>query len=98
MMNVPIYGKNLYNCCISNALMLKLGYNSKVLLVDMKRATEMEIAVHVIRPANVIPTRQVKPRVAQLLIIIYRLWTIQKMVEERRERRMVGQRMMLVLM
>jgi len=44
---------------------------------------------------------RVKASPEQLLIIIHRLWKVLKMVEERekrRERRMVGKRMILVLM
>jgi len=51
-----------------------------------------------IRSAKVIPASCVTARCAQLLIIIHRLWTVLKWVEERRERMMVGKRMMLVLM
>jgi hypothetical protein len=58
----------------------------------------MEIAEHVIRPAKVIPASRVKARCAQMLIIIHRLWKVLTRVEETRERRMVGERMILVLM
>jgi len=37
-------------------------------------------------------------RCVQLIIIIHRLWKVLKRVEERWERRMVGNRMILVLM
>jgi len=46
----------------------------------------------------VIPACGVKARCAQLLIITHRLWKVLKMVEERRERRMVGKRIILVIM
>ena len=65
----------------------------------MKRATGKDIAEHVIGPVKVIPASHVNARCAQFLIIIHRLWKVQKrVVEERRERRMVGKRMILVLM
>jgi len=67
-------------------------------LVKMKQATGMEIAEHVIRLAKVIAASHVKARCAQLLIIIHRLSKVLTRVEERRERRMVGKRMILVLM
>jgi hypothetical protein len=47
------------------------------------------------------PASRVKARCEQLLIIIHPLWKVLKRVEERvkrRERRMVGKRMILVLM
>ena len=93
----PIYGQIAYNYCLSNAFKLKLGHDSKIFLVEMKRATGKEIAEHVIRPATMIPGSRVKGRCAQLLVIILRYWKILKRVEERRERRMVGNRMILVL-
>jgi hypothetical protein len=98
MITDPIYGQISYNCCLSNAFKLKLGHDPKIFLVEMKRATGKEIAEHVIRPAKVIPASRVKARCAQLLIIIHRLWKVLTRVEERRERRMVGKRMILVLM
>jgi hypothetical protein len=60
-----------------------------------------EIAEHIIRPTKVILASRVKARCEQLLIIIHRLWKVLKRVEERekrREKRMVGKRMILVLM
>jgi len=53
--NDPIYGQISYNCCLSNALKLKLGHSVKILLVEVMRVTGMEIAEHVIRPTKVIP-------------------------------------------
>ena len=94
----PIYGQISYNCCLSNNLKLKLGHNPKIFLVEMKSATAHEIVEHAIRPAKVIAASRVKDRCAQLQIIIHRLWQVLKKVEERRERRMVGKRIMLELM
>jgi len=94
----PIYGQISYNCCLSNAFKLKIGHYLKIFLVEMKRATGKEIAEYIIRPAKVIPASHVKARCAQLLIITHRHWKVLKRVEERRERRMVGMRMILVLM
>jgi len=67
-------------------------------LVGIKRVTGEEIADHIIEPAKVIPTCHVMVRYAQLLIMIHILWKILKRVEERRERRMLGKGMILVLM
>jgi len=44
MINGPIYGQISYNCCLSNALKLKLGHNVKIFVVEMMRATEKEIS------------------------------------------------------
>jgi hypothetical protein len=93
----PIYGQISYNCCHSNAFRLKLGYNPKTNIVDMKRATVKEIAKYIIRPAMVLPGTSVKFGCAQQLIMIARLCNMLTRVEERRERRIVGKRMILVL-
>jgi hypothetical protein len=98
MITDPINGQISYNCCLAYALKFKLGHDPKIFLVQMKRATGKKIAEHVITPAKVIPPRHVKARCEQLLIIIHRLWKVLTRVEERRERRMVGKRMILVLM
>jgi hypothetical protein len=100
MINDPIYGQILYNCYLSNAFKLKLGYNVKVFLGEMMRATGKEIAEHVIRPTKVNPISHVNARCELLLIITHRLWKVLKRVEKRemgRERRMVCKRMILVL-
>jgi len=98
MITDPIYGQISYKCCLPNAFKLKLGHNPKILLPEMKRATGKEIAEHIIRPAKVIPASRVKARCEQLLIIIHRHWKVRKRVEEWRERRILGMRMILVLM
>jgi len=101
MINDPRYGHISYNCCLSNAFKLKLGHNVKIFLAEMMRATGKEIAKHVISPTKVIPVSGIKTRCKQLLIMIERLWKDLKRVEEREkrsERRMVGKRMILVLM
>ena len=101
IINAPIYDQILSNCCLSNDFKLKLGHNVKIFLVEMMRATGKDIAEHVIRLMKVIRASPVKARCEQLLIIIHRLWKVLKRVEERekrRERRMVGTRMILVLM
>jgi hypothetical protein len=58
----------------------------------------MEITNYIIRPTKFIPASRAKVRFEQLLSIIHKLWNVLKRVEERRERRMVGKRMILVLM
>jgi len=101
IINDSIYGQISYNCCLSNAFKLKLGHNVKIFVVEMMRATGKEIAEHVIRPTKVIHASRVKARREQLPIIIHRLWKVLKRVgerEKRGERRMVGTRMILVLM
>jgi len=101
MIDDPIYGHILYNCCLSNAFKLKLGHNVKIFVVEMMRATGKEVAEQVIRPTKVLRATHVKARREQLLIIIHRLWKVLRRVEERekrRERRMVGTRMILELM
>jgi len=89
----PIYGHILNNCCLSNAFRLKLGHNAKIFSVKMNRATGNDIAEHMIRTGMVIPASCVMAWCAQLLLIIHRLRKDLKWVEERRERRIVGKRM-----
>jgi len=98
MMNDPRYDQISYNCFLSNAVKSKLGRNPTIFFVQMKRARGKKMAEHVIRLAKVIPTSCVKAWHAQMLLIIHRLWKDLKIVEERRERWMVGKRMILALM
>ena len=94
----PIHGQISYNCCLSNAFKLKHGHDVKRFLVGIKRAPGKDIAQHAIRAAKVIPVGRVMARCVQLLIITPRLWKVLRRVEERMERRMVGKKMILVLM
>jgi len=98
MITDTIYGQISYNCCLLNGFKLKLGNNPKIFLVEMMRVIGKEIVEHILRPAKVIPAGRVKGRCAQLLIIIQGHWKVLKRVEQRRERRMVGKRMILELM
>jgi len=98
MIMYPIYGQISYNCCISNALKWKVGHPQKIFLVEMERATETQIAQHLIRPAKAIPASRIQSSLAQLLIIMHTLWKVLKRVEERWEMRMVGKRLILVLL
>jgi len=101
MIKDPIHGQISYNRCLSNGFKFKLGHNVKIFVVEMMRATGIEIAEHVIRPTKVIRASHVKARCEQLLIIIQRDWKVLKRVkqrEKRMQRRMVGTRMILVLM
>jgi hypothetical protein len=75
---------------------LELGHDSKISLVEVKRAIGKESAEHIIRPTQVIPGYHDKAICAQLLIILHRHWKVLTRVELRRERRMVGKRMILV--
>jgi hypothetical protein len=70
----------------------------KSFLDEKKTATGQVIAKHIIRSANEIPSSSGKSRLAQLLIIVHRLWKVRKMVEIRRESRMVGNRIILALL
>jgi hypothetical protein len=62
------------------------------------RATKKKITDHIISLAMVIPTRRVKAGCAQLLFAGHRLRKVLMRVEERRERRMVGKRIIPVSM
>ena len=55
MTNDPPYGQILFNSSLSSTFKLKLGYNVKLFLVEMKAVTRMDIAKHVMRLAKVIP-------------------------------------------
>jgi hypothetical protein len=90
MLDDPIYGQISYNCGHSNASKLKLGCNVMILLIEISRAMEKEIAQHVVILATVISTCCVIPRLLRLLHIMHRHWTNLKLVEEKRERKMVG--------
>jgi hypothetical protein len=54
-MNDRLSGQISYNSSLSNVFKLKLGYDVKLFLVEMKAATGKDIAEHVIRPVKVIP-------------------------------------------
>ena len=72
----------------------------KIFVIEIMRVTGKEIADHVIRPTKAICASRVKARREKLRIIILRHWKVLKRVEEkekRRERRMEGTRMILVL-
>jgi hypothetical protein len=94
----PIYGQISYNCCLSNAVKLKTGTQYE----HMFRRNEVSDREADCQARNEIgrgnPPSRVKARCAQLLFIIYRLWKVLPRVEESRERRMVGKRMIFVLM
>jgi len=62
----------------------------------MKPAAGKDLAKHVIRPARVILAGPNKVRYGQLIIIIHILWKVLKVVAKKTERRMVGNRMILV--
>jgi hypothetical protein len=101
IINDPIYGQISYNRCCSNTFHLKHGHSVKIFLVEMLRARGKEFAEHIIRLTKVITASHVNARCKQLVIMIHRLWKVLKMVgerEKRRERRMVGMRMRVVLM
>jgi hypothetical protein len=55
-MNDPLYSQLSYNSSLSNTSKLKLGYDVKLFLVEMKATTGKDIADYVIRAAEVIPT------------------------------------------
>jgi len=64
----------------------------------MRRATAREIADRVIKSVKVLLASRIQVRCAPIIIIIHRLLNVLKRVEERRERRMVGKRMILELL
>jgi len=72
MMNDRLYIHISYNSSVSNAFKLKLGYNLKLFLVEMKAATRKDIVENVIRLAKVIPTSLVQVSYAPLLISLLR--------------------------
>jgi len=71
IINHPIDGWILYNCSLSKAFKFILGNNLKILLVEMKRATEKEIAEHIIRLKKVIHASCVKARYSKLAKQLY---------------------------
>jgi hypothetical protein len=93
----PKYSQMLYNCCLPNAFYLKLGHNRKTFFIEIERAAGKKLVEHGIEPTMVTPTSHVKARCTPLLIIMHRLWKALKRVQERRQREMVGKRMILVL-
>ena len=101
MINDLIYSQILYNCCHSSTFNLKLGHNTQRLLVKIKRATVKEIAEHLIRLTKILLASHVTARCEQPQNIIHRLRKVWKRVEvrgHRMDRRMVGKKMILVLM
>jgi len=56
IMNVPLYGQISYSSSLSNLFKLKLRHNVQLFLVEMNAATGKEVAEHIMRPAEVIPT------------------------------------------
>jgi len=54
MINDPLYGQTSYNSCVCNTIRLKLYYNLNQVLVEMKTATWIGIAQHVIIPGKVL--------------------------------------------
>jgi len=64
----------------------------------MEQTPGQQSTDYIIRLIKVTPTSQVRTRCAQPLIIIYILCKVLQMVEEGRERRMLGNRMILELM
>jgi len=73
MMNDPLYGQVSYNSSLSNAFKLKLGYNVKLFLLEMKAGTGKDITEHMIGPAKVISSSLVTVSDAPLLISLLRL-------------------------
>jgi hypothetical protein len=94
----PRYGQMSCNHLHSNAFVLNQGHNPKIFLVELMTATDKGIIEHIHSPAKLIAASRIEAGYTQLLIIIHRLWMVLKRVKERRDRRMVGKRMILVLM
>ena len=70
----------------------------KLFLVEMKAATGKDIVQHVIRPMKVIPSTLVVVIYAPLLIRIPRLRREAMKMEERWMRRLVGKRLIVVIL
>lgn len=73
LMNDPINGQNLYNCCIPNFFKLIQGHNLKISFVAMTVITGQDDGEYILRPIKVISASYVAARYAQLLIIILRI-------------------------
>ena len=69
----------------------------KIFVVEMMRAAGKEIAEYVIKPAKVIPASRVQARREQLLCILERHWKVLKWLEEMRDRKKMGKRIIHVL-
>jgi len=98
MMNDHLYGQILYNSSLPNALILKLGHNLKLFLVEMKATTGKDIVEYIIWLAKVIPGSLITVSYAALLISKPRLWRDPMQMKEWWMRRQVGQRLTVVLM
>jgi len=97
-MNDPVYGQISYRCSVSNTFTLKLGHDTKLLLVEMKAARVKDIPEHVIRPVKVIPASFLQVTHALLLIRLPRLGKAPMNMKEWWMRSQVGKRLIAVLM
>ena len=96
-MNDPIYGQISYNSSLSNAFKLKLGYDVKLFLVNMKAVTGKDIAEQVMRPAKIIPASVVTVCHAPPLFCILRLWRYSMKMKEWWMRWQVGERLIVFM-
>jgi len=81
MINDPIYGQILYNCCLSNAFKLKLGHNEMIFGLEMmKKPGVGDCQAHNWNEKGN-STSRVQATREQLLIIIHRLSKVLKRVK-----------------
>jgi len=98
MMNDTLYGQISFNSSLSNAVKMKPRHNVKLFSVEMKAAIEKDIAEHVMRLAKVIPSSQVTVSYAPPLTRIFGLCRDPMKMKEWSMRRLVGERLTVVVM
>jgi len=82
LINNHIYSLILYNCCFSNTVKLKLGYDLKILLIVMQLTAEKMGAEYIFRLAKIVATSLVQAWNAQMLNIIYMCWNVRRSMKE----------------
>jgi hypothetical protein len=98
MMNDCQSGQISLNSSLLNAYKLEPGPNVKLFWVELKAATGKNILEDIIRPAKVIPASLIPARYARLLISVLRLWRDPMNMKEWWMRRLVGKRLIVILM
>jgi hypothetical protein len=98
MMNDCQSGQISLNNCLLNAFKLEPGHNVKLFWVELKAATGKNILEDIIRPAKVIPASLIPARYARLLISVLRLRRDPMNMKEWWMRRLVGKRLIVILM
>jgi hypothetical protein len=98
MINDSVYQQISSHSSHSNAFKLRLQYNLKLMLVEMKAATWKNIAEYSIRPAKMIPASHVMVHYAALPMRIVTLWRDSPKMKEWLMRPQVGKRFVVVSM